>query len=48
LIRRPEDSFSREELRELCVLDRLRYAFSAAMLVLTERPMMELLLDSGR
>src|SRR5450830_243084 len=48
LMRKPDESFSSDLLRLPCVVVRLRAALRAAMLVLTERPMMELLLDSGR
>src|SRR5659263_146799 len=48
LMRKPDDSFSSDLARSFCVLDRLRYELVAAMFWLIERPMMELLLDSGR
>src|SRR5215213_9713355 len=43
LMRKPEDSFSRDLLIWPSVTDRLRYALSAAMLLLTRRPMVILL-----
>ena len=39
LMRKPEESFSSDLLIWLSVTDRLRYEFSAAMLLLTVRPM---------
>src|SRR3954465_10041197 len=43
LIRKPEESFSSDLLIWLSVTDRLRYEFIAAMLLLTDRPMVFLL-----
>src|SRR5687768_2269969 len=43
LIRKPEESFSSDLLIWPSVTDRLRYALSAAMLVLTRRPTIFLL-----
>src|SRR3954470_10972802 len=43
LMRKPEESFSRDLLIWPSVTDRLRYALSAAMLLLTRRPTMFLL-----